>query len=518
MNCRMMFRGVVSLLCVSLAGQFAAVAGAAEPADGSNQRVTSDVSEILSGRSWPIWSAYRDISTMRAIFRATGEPGGALAGSCPPQIVTHSDANFGGGSFIVQAGFAETEVAAASYVVSAASFPIRLDLTEMIFATSAATVQTTTKWSIMIWEGTPATGTLVFSYSSDAKVIPHIVLPPGTTGVNVQFMVDPGDPEQIYINDNGSHTFSVGYRIDDHNNQTQNPCFFSPPSSSNAFPTTDTGGLQQPSQNWLYMVNCGALGCGVGWKTFAQLPTACRPSGDWVIRATYTPVNCAAQQGACCIGTGCAIATAADCASAGGAYRGDGSICNSSICFPQGNNACCFSTTGGCISLSYQNCLAAGGAPGPEGSLCATYVCFPTGACCKPDGTCGGSMSPTACAAQGGTYQGNGSTCTTATCPMPQGAACFPSGFCLIMSQADAVAAGANWRGVGTTCADSDGNGTADACQIHPGDLNGDQLVNGLDLATLLSAWGSLGGIADINHDEIVNGGDLAALLSDWTG
>ena len=86
------------------------------------------------------------------------------------------------------------------------------------------------------------------------------------------------------------------------------------------------------------------------------------------------------------------------------------------------------------------------------------------------------------------------------------------------MSQADAVAAGANWRGVGTTCADSDGNGTADACQIHPGDLNGDQLVNGLDLATLLSAWGSLGGIADINHDEIVNGGDLAALLSDWTG
>ncbi len=87
------------------------------------------------------------------------------------------------------------------------------------------------------------------------------------------------------------------------------------------------------------------------------------------------------------------------------------------------------------------------------------------------------------------------------------------------MSQADATAAGANWRGAGTTCADSNGNGTADACELHPGDLNGDQLVNGQDLAILLSAWNSTsGGPADINHDMIVNGVDLAILLSDWTG
>jgi hypothetical protein len=98
------------------------------------------------------------------------------------------------------------------------------------------------------------------------------------------------------------------------------------------------------------------------------------------------------------------------------------------------------------------------------------------------------------------------------------GAACFPNGFCLIMTQADATASGANWRGAGTTCADSNGNGTADACELHPGDLNGDQLVNGPDLAIFLSAWGTTSGPVDINHDGIVNGNDLTTLLSNWTG
>lgn len=370
----------------------------------------------------------------------------------------------------------------------------------------------------MVWQGTPATGTLKYTFSSDGKMIPHIVLAPGTNGVNVQFMIDPNDPDQMYLDDDGSHTFSIGYRIDHHNNQTQNPCTVAPPSSSNAFPTTDTSGLQQSSKNWLYLLNCGSFGCGVGWKTFAQLPSLCRPSGDWVIRATYTPINCAAQQGACCIGTNCAIATQADCQSAGGTYRGDGSICSSTICLPQGNNACCFASTGGCVSLSYQSCISAGGVPGPEGSVCATYVCFPTGACCLSNGNCVGPISSASCTSQGGVYKGNGSTCATVSCPPPMGAACFPNGFCLIMTQADATASGANWRGAGTTCADSNGNGTADACELHPGDLNGDQLVNGQDLAIFLSAWGATSGPADINHDGIVNGNDLATLLSDWTG
>jgi hypothetical protein len=49
------------------------------------------------------------------------------------------------------------------------------------------------------------------------------------------------------------------------------------------------------------------------------------------------------------------------------------------------------------------------------------------------------------------------------------------------------------------------------------GDLNGDGIVNGADLAILLGAWGQAGGPADLNGDGLVDGADLSILLSDWT-
>ena len=52
----------------------------------------------------------------------------------------------------------------------------------------------------------------------------------------------------------------------------------------------------------------------------------------------------------------------------------------------------------------------------------------------------------------------------------------------------------------------------------NPADLNGDGLVNGADLALVLTAWSSGGGAADINNDGIVNGADLALVLMAWTG
>ncbi len=55
--------------------------------------------------------------------------------------------------------------------------------------------------------------------------------------------------------------------------------------------------------------------------------------------------------------------------------------------------------------------------------------------------------------------------------------------------------------------------------QSVSGDLNGDGVVNGTDLAILLSVWGTdgLGTGADLNGDGVVNGSDLATLLSSWT-
>lgn len=76
-------------------------------------------------------------------------------------VSTHTDADFGGGTFIVQAGFAEKEILAASYVISASQFPIRIDLMECIFATVNAVVPTTTHWSVLVWDGPPNTGILV---------------------------------------------------------------------------------------------------------------------------------------------------------------------------------------------------------------------------------------------------------------------------------------------------------------------------------------------------------------------
>jgi hypothetical protein len=126
-------------------------------------------------------------------------------------------------------------------------------------------------------------------------------------------------------------------------------------------------------------------------------------------------------------------------------------------------------------------------------------------------------VSPAQCTAQGGVFQGNATLCTAGLCPEPTGASCFPNGFCLVLTQAQAAAAGAVWKGAGTTCADANGNGQADACEAgRPEDINGDGVVNAQDLAALLSAWGTSNAAADFNADGIVNAQDLARLLSAW--
>lgn len=384
---------------------------------------------------------------------ADGVPSGAeipggVAGNCPPTVSAWTNASFEGGSYIVQAGFAEQEMAGVSFTIAPENFPIRIDLAEMIFATSGATVTTTTKWSIHFYEGDPKDGQQIASFASDGDVLPHLVMPPGTNGTNIAFQIDPSDPDQIIIQDNGTHTFSVAYRIDDHNNQTQNPCLVAPPPASNAFPTTDVGGLNAPSNNWLFAVNCGPLGCPAGWTKFSSLPALCRPSGDWVMRVTWSTFTCPTQ-GACCLPNGdCDFLTQAACQNQGGTYLGDDVPCGIGAC-NSSTVACCFPATGGCLNLLPATCVSAGGVPGPSGSNCTGYVCFPTGACCLPNGTCVGPVSPENCAGQGGIFQGNNTTCAATNCPQPTGACCFSTGFCLVLKEADCALAGASWQGAG---------------------------------------------------------------------
>jgi hypothetical protein len=47
-----------------------------------------------------------------------------------------------------------------------------------------------------------------------------------------------------------------------------------------------------------------------------------------------------------------------------------------------------------------------------------------------------------------------------------------------------------------------------------PGDFDGNGVVDGADLATLLNGWGAAAG--DLNGDATTNGADLAILLNNW--
>jgi hypothetical protein len=48
------------------------------------------------------------------------------------------------------------------------------------------------------------------------------------------------------------------------------------------------------------------------------------------------------------------------------------------------------------------------------------------------------------------------------------------------------------------------------------GDLNGDGVVDGADLALVLGAWGNGAGLADIDENGVVDGADLAIVLGSW--
>jgi len=269
-----------------------------------------------------------------------------------PVTSSYTDASFSGGTYTAQGGFAEGEIAAVSYTLPAVYFPLRFQMVEFIFAQQNASVTTTTEWSVLVWDGRPNEGVLVAEFNSDGSILPHIVMGPGTRGVNVQASVDANDPEQVFIlnpNNDPTHTFTVGVRVDRHNAQTSNPCVVAPPSTLNAFPVTDNtvigcgsgyGQLNFPTENWLFGVNCGPNGCppNGGWTRFSGLQadqnifgiciTGCRPRGDWVMRVTWDPVNCPPQEGACCFGTsGCFPATQTQCQQSGGSWRGPGTVC-----------------------------------------------------------------------------------------------------------------------------------------------------------------------------------------------
>jgi hypothetical protein len=459
-----------------------------------------------------------ELRTLRVTPRGVSD--GGFGDRACNALASHTDADFSGGSFVAQAGFAQGEMFAATYTVPAAEWPIRHNQTEVIVVTSGAIVTTVTQWSLLFYEGEPTTGTLVATFSSDGDILPHITIPPGTNGVNLQFLIDPGDPEQLILNDNGSRKFTVAFRIDRHNSPPANPCVSGPNPQRNAFPCTDVSGLAVPTANWLFGLNCGSFGCppNGGWAKFSQLTAGiCRPTGDWVSKTTWSSLNCTPGVGACCLPDGsCVTTTTGECAAAGGTFQGDGTTCAGTNC-PQPTGACCF-VNGFCVSgLTAEQCGGAGGNFAGAGTSCGPNNTCPTGACCLPDGSCITTTSGQ-CALQAGTFRGVGTNCANANCPQPTGACCFSNGFCLSLTNASCSGAGGTWAGAFTTCADGNGNGTADVCEPPcAADFNGDGFLDFFDYDDYVNCFETSicppGRTADFNGDQFVDFFDYDAFV-----
>jgi hypothetical protein len=473
--------------------------------------LVSPAAHSAEGRLDPTPVHFKVPSTLKTTFKkAKTETSHSLGGGCPQVPVALTDSDFGDGAYTLQAGFAQGESLGATYSVPAEEFPIKIDAMEVLFGTSNATIETTTHWSVTVWDGTPTDGIQIATFSSDGLLLPHLVMPPGTNGIVLSVSVDPGDPEQIYIyNESGTNSFSVAFRIDQHN-QPGNPCISSPPQNKNAFPCTDTSGLDFPNENWIDAVSGSFCVCGEGWFTFQQFPGLCTPTGDWVLRSFYTPVNCSVDPEACCLtDESCQDLSPNDCAIFGGTSSGVGTTCANYVC-GSGVGACCIESTGNCVNFDLNTCNTVGGIHMGEGTSCESTTCFPDGACCLSDGACIGPVSPEDCEAVGGSFQGDGVSCSSANCPQPVGACCGPD-WCLDLIENECDAVGGAWQGSNTAC--GDGSICDSGCEE---DLDGDGLINVNDLLTVVGDWGLTDSEADIDGSGTVDTPDLLAVIAAW--
>jgi len=380
--------------------------------------------------------------------------GGSIAGvvECPgPVTRAHTDASFTGGSYVIQAGFAEDEIAAISFTLEPSQFPITIRSIEFIFAALNLSVQATTLYSVFIWEGTPRDGILVAAFTSDdPQILPLIMQPQtGAQGTNVQVVIDPGDSEQIVIEDiDGTHMFSVGFRIDEHNEQTLNPCIFPPPQTRNSFPTTDLT-LAAPNDNWLFALDCPPPACPGGWRRFSELPLLCRPRGDWVMRVAYecTPADI---RGACCNpDQSCDNDTNLFvCRNLGGTFMGEDSRCSTVEC-PEPVGACCGPEENECYDFTdAELCGKLEGQYAGGGTACDENVCR-VGGCCLFDGSCLNVLAA-GCTAEGGTFHED-ALCSAVNCPQPRGACCV-RGLCVANQTRLQCETAGTWNGANSVC------------------------------------------------------------------
>ena len=410
---------------------------------GSAQRVAADRRFTPLEVTLDATPTLRVTTTGWSMESANTSAAGQVAGSTCGATTHANPATFGGGSLYIQQGFAQGEVAWAVFDIDPSLFPVKIERMEFVFAQDAVE-QTRTDWSLLIMDGPPAGGLPKWEFDSTGAVLPQVVLDPGLVGVNVQIDVGPDDPEQLILtNESGLDSISVGYRIDVHNNPPADNCLPAD-SSTNAFPATDADGVSSLTGNWLSAITCPLSPCN-GTNSFADLGI-CRPSGDWLIRVTFSCTSI----GACCnLEEGCVDdVTDVDCASRRGTFMGAESVCSALTC-PPPNGACC--TRDACLEGVDQplcEALTDGVFMGNVAS-CDAVNCD-RGACCMPDAACF-DVIESECDRLGGTFEGGGTDCATFDCPQPTGSCCIET-FCFANQTRDVCESLGTFNGFGSTC------------------------------------------------------------------
>jgi hypothetical protein len=135
----------------------------------------------------------------------------------------------------------------------------------------------------------------------------------------------------------------------------------------------------------------------------------------------------------------------------------------------------------------------------------------PTGACCPVFGDCQDGVERGYCEGFGGLYAGDGTLCVDTICPEQTGACCYRDGGCFApVAQSDCVVGGNIWHH-NQTCEEVTCSQTC-----TPGDLNGDDAVNGLDIqgfADCQAEFAAGCGCADMDSNDVLDENDASLFV-----
>jgi hypothetical protein len=211
-----------------------------------------------------------------------------------------------------------------------------------------------------------------------------------------------------------------------------------------------------------------------------------------------------------------------DCCAQGSAGCTD-AIVEACVCATDGY-CCDIAWDIACVALATSDCGAGcSGVPacgasdaGSCATAHATAFCADAACClavCSVDAFCCESSWDELCVLEAG------SICYGADCGPPLGSClsasalpgCGDAACCEVVCVVDPICCLAAWDAI---CAAEAGA----ECSFAPlGDLDGNGMVNGADLAALLAGWGSPGS-SDLDGSGMTDAADLAILLAAWTG